>query len=846
MHSNAQTIIGGYIHDKDNGKPIEGVIIQCINDNKTIAYTISNKDGLYELKTNLIALKLNIIYIHISYKKQSKTVANKSQKINLKLQNKILSINEVTVYAPKLRQRGDTLSYRLSAFKGVADVTLEDAMKNLPGVTIKKSGAIQYLGKDISHFYIEGLDLLGGKYGIATKNIRADMVSNLEFIENHQPVKMLEERSISNNVAINVKLNEKTKMLPTGSVEAGVGYGEEGILYRLGLTGMLFSPKFQTLNVIKYGNIGEASSTEAVSHTKEYPTSDNLALTLLGKISAGSPPLENSRYNSITGGLVSINSINKLSENEVLKINVDYSYNKNSYSYKTESNYYIGGLEDIVIEEISPLSEIHNPAMSIHYDLNDKGMYIQNRLWATASFIKEKYPIINSSNKIGQTREAITYDVNNKFSYRKLIGNNLLSISSQLSYIATPENAISFSSSQQTDENTIQNADGRTFFMDNSINFSFKIGNYTTIFTPLFLRLSHDKVTSRLIGTQEVYVNNLKGLNVEPAFVPRLEYISPNNSMTVKFMFPIRYSMLSYNSKDYYYNKFTTNPNIDVNYTLSPSAKFKFRAGFGNEIGDITDFLISPIQTSYRSVSIKSGILAENLKGYSILGYEFKKPLSYLFLNAEVGYNYKKTNLLNSQIINEENIISSSVLKDNRNHSLSSRLSVTKLFQTIGTKLNVGGTYSWSQGDILQHDVFTKYNHQTYGADGSVVSRPWKWIELDYSVNIGWNKSSFSDIKQTLMYQTHLAKLSFFPIQNLNIFSRVEYVNNEVAPSKKVSLALIDIGISYKFKKIQLELSLNNILNTKKYAYTVFNGLDSFSYNYRLRGREIMLSIKLY
>ncbi|MBR1789580.1 MAG: hypothetical protein IJ762_10410 [Bacteroidaceae bacterium] len=87
---------------------------------------------------------------------------------------------KVTVKPDPLRQRGDTLTHNLASFLGKGDVTLEDGLKRLPGVDVSQNGGISYMGKPISQFNIEGLDMLGGKYNLATRNIPADYVTNVE------------------------------------------------------------------------------------------------------------------------------------------------------------------------------------------------------------------------------------------------------------------------------------------------------------------------------------------------------------------------------------------------------------------------------------------------------------------------------------------------------------------------------------------------------------------------------------------------------------------------------------------------------------------------------------------
>lgn len=60
----------------------------------------------------------------------------------------------------------------------------------------------------------------------------------------------------------------------------------------------------------------------------------------------------------------------------------------------------------------------------------------------------------------------------------------------------------------------------------------------------------------------------------------------------------------------------------------------------------------------------------------------------------------------------------------------------------------------------------------------------------------------------------------------------------------KTSL-LLDARAEYKItkKKLRLRLELNNLLNKKAYNYTVYSSLNSYTYDYRLRGREFLLSL---
>ncbi|MFR9546641.1 MAG: hypothetical protein SNJ29_13855 [Rikenellaceae bacterium] len=848
MQSYAQVVVSGVVRDSTNGEPIVGVVVSAANSqNQPIAYSITRSGGDYSLKVDTSDKSIILSFQHLSYEVYDKVIENFSANIDAALQPKSLQIKEVVVSAPTLMQRGDTLTYRLSALKGIADVTLEDAMKNMPGITIEDSGAIKYLGRNIDNFYIEDIDLLGGKYAIATRNIKADLVSSVELIENHQPVKMLQGKEISDNIALNIKLSKEAKTNFVGTYEGSIGtLEEEELLYRLGFTGMLFSEGFQTINTIKYGNVGAESSAETTSLTDEMPSVNSLPISVLGDVSSSSPSLNANRYKSINDGVATMNGMKKISDEVSIRFNAGYSFSESNYSYSAVSNYFLSDdLYQVVSESYSPRNIEHDIYMSMQYKANKDKKYISNNLYASSSIIEGYYPTMNDSNTINQNREAFAYQINNDFSYRKSYGGNTLSFTSKVSYIGTPENYISYISSGDDETEYTQTSEGKSALFNNVLNYSLSLSSSVRLFLPLSADFSYDNIYTSLLGSEEA-INDIAGVTVATGAAPRLELVTPNNSLKATLSTFVNYTSLSVLQSEQGSSKLLVKPNLDLSYTISPKSKLRIKAYGGNDIGDITDFLISPIQTNYRTISTMSGILAESIEGTAMVRYEFKLPLSYLFMNADFSYGYSERNLLNSQIIDDSEIVSSYILRENTAKSQTSSLFISKLFKPIETKFNIGAVYAYSDGELSQMNEIMEYESKVYSLEGAIISRPWKWIEFDYNVNIGWNSSIYNDVNNTLRYDSHEGKLSLFPTERLSVFSSIEHVNNEISSSQFKSISLFDMGVKYKFKKAEIGLAINNILNNKNYTYTIFSGLDSYSYDYALRGREIMLSIKIF
>ena len=89
--------------------------------------------------------------------------------------------------------QGDTITYNARSFTDVGDKSLADILKRMPGIEVSKSWQVKYQGEAINKLYIDGVDMLGDRYGLATENISPRDVKSVDVMENHQPKKVLRD-----------------------------------------------------------------------------------------------------------------------------------------------------------------------------------------------------------------------------------------------------------------------------------------------------------------------------------------------------------------------------------------------------------------------------------------------------------------------------------------------------------------------------------------------------------------------------------------------------------------------------------------------------------------------------
>ena len=339
LMASAQRVLNGNVTTED-GKPLSGVIVNVYDSENCVAFGSSKSDGIYKITIPEPYAKrsLTVSFSKLNYKKQTYDLPVGKNTLSTIMIPGNVTLREVIVKAPSVIQKGDTLRFFMGQFKTGTDVSLEDGLKRIPGITVSDDGAISYMGRDISHFYIEGLDLLGGRYNLATRNIPVDEVTGVEVLRHHQHNKV-DKDELTNDVALNIRLSDKAKIKPFGTYEARAGIEDErNPLYGLSGTAMLFRKKFQLLTTLKLANEGRLGVDESISHFGSISW-DSGAEQVLPLLSGSRPPFAEYRYKKKRNELFSMNALQSLNEDNQLKINANYTHEKTDYGYSVGSQY---------------------------------------------------------------------------------------------------------------------------------------------------------------------------------------------------------------------------------------------------------------------------------------------------------------------------------------------------------------------------------------------------------------------------------------------------------------------------------------------------------------------------
>ena len=812
--ASAQVKVTGRVIDLQQ-KPVSDVIVKLVSGSKTLAFTSTNAKGEYSLEiksapTDKVSLQFN----HISYEKETSPLpASPTRggvvKQDMVLTPKAVTLKEVTVKADPLRQRGDTLSHNLASFLGKGDVTLEDGLKRLPGVDVAQSGAISYMGKPISQFNIEGLDMLGGKYNLATRNIPADYVTQVEIVRNHHS-RRVEKDVPSNEVSMNIKLSKKAKLKPFGQEEVGIGVAphsapegatidpqhgnvspsgdERGALRALvGLTGMMFTDKFQTICSLKGGDYKSFARADMYDH---FGGSDvtTPATSLFGGFDGGAPPQGEYLYQR--NGMASLNGIHKLDSTTTLKVNADYSYHRATHDISQSSTYLSGdGSYVTVSEQTSPLTKVHLPKLSVNYLKNADRMYLSETFVLKGKFEQNEGDVLANGSLVEQRRKTSSFEVGNDlFWMGRTEKGTRRHVNASVAFKRTPTLRLSFVNDGQGYGQTAQSS---TLSMNVGSSFQIPIGKVFRLNLPVSVSAMYDDLETIYSppstgGVGGGSVNDIRGWSFTPSVNPGFEIHSRNRRFYLSAGLGAALKGLYYNKLNY--TKPVLNPSMGISYTFSANSKLQFSTDYTTQIGDMMTLLTEPMQVDYRSVRTSSGIIGESNSWYTSGDWKWQLPMQYFTLSLAASHSEGKRNTLYSQSVSGIDISSSALQRDTRSRSTNFSVSSTKNFPSIFTKLGADAAYGFSDseqaissptGGGQEGANIIKVRSSNYNLHGNASVTPIQWLELRYDIRYGWSRSRYSEESNTVTSLTHSGAIHVFPIATLDLSLDYDHVRRQ-------------------------------------------------------------------
>lgn len=226
--------IKGTITDTAEKKNLSNAVITLLNkkDSFLVKYTRSDKEG------NFLMEKVDTgkYLLWITYPKFADYTdplqVNPGTDINLgsiALTLKSVILQEVIVRTNRaVNIKGDTTEFAADSFHVKEGATVEELLKQLPGLQVDSKGKITAQGKQVDKVLVDGEEFFGDDPTIATQNIGAKAVDKVQVFESKTEQDQLKGIGASGggNKTINIKLKDSSKKGYFGKLEAGSDFNK--------------------------------------------------------------------------------------------------------------------------------------------------------------------------------------------------------------------------------------------------------------------------------------------------------------------------------------------------------------------------------------------------------------------------------------------------------------------------------------------------------------------------------------------------------------------------------------------------------------------------------------------
>ena len=223
--------IKGKLIDEKEGAPLESatVFAEKITDSTLIAYTITGKQGDFELVGKSSATEINVNVSYNGYAPFRKKITLNGQPIDLGIIKLAVLAEElegvvVTANRAPITIKKDTLEFNAASFNTKANATVEDLLKELPGVEVDAQGNITVNGKPVNKILVNGKPFFGDDPTIATRNLTKEIVDKIQVTDTKTDSEAFSgDKGDDQNKTINITIDEEKNKGIFGRVAAGGG-----------------------------------------------------------------------------------------------------------------------------------------------------------------------------------------------------------------------------------------------------------------------------------------------------------------------------------------------------------------------------------------------------------------------------------------------------------------------------------------------------------------------------------------------------------------------------------------------------------------------------------------------
>lgn len=816
--------VQGIVKDATTGETIGGAIVKAKG-----VFTTTSKDGRFSLTPK--SATDSISFRCMGY--ESITLPVSSNFSEVRLRQKATQLNDVIVEAPDIYARGDTLVFNVARYANAKDNAIIDVIKRLPGIKVKEDGTIEYQGKPINKFYLDGNDFIGGQYGLATNNISHKDVKSVEVMENHQPVKALEGIEFPEEAGINLKLKDDARSRWVGVAQAAAGV--QPVLYDGSLFTMRLAPKIQNMFTLKADNTGWNPANEISDHDPDMMFSSDYTPSLWPEyISVGSvdAPLSEKRTRDNLSWLANAITAWKTGDTS-MRLRLDYMGDRLVYNSGVVTDYFSTQIPTF-IQKNNQRSQNHALTAQFKSETNKRGYYLQDKLTLSGIWDKSNSAITGSFN-LSQRADNRNFSVENDLKLVKRNEKKLFTLISRHTLLHRPDRLL-VSGSEDAEQSI-----GTTDFRSTTETQFGKLKRFWKYYLTAGLDLNYHRMNNRLTGLGE-FDNN----GVHEAFLSNL-YTSPQidydrNGWRISCRIPLRWLHHSIAGQYDYVN---ISPRINIWRQLTAKSELSGSVAYRLNAPKAYLNVKVPVLSDYRNLFIADNPNKYASDAAATLSYRYRNPMKSLFFNLSATYNYSRNSMMSNQLFVDDFIISTYTDRISDNDSWYFKGGFSKGLGHSKMVVGADANTSYASASSMRDNTIIPYRQTTAGIKPYFKDSIVSFLSVNYEAEYGFSRLDIDD--KINDYHTFHQNLfaTIIPNDDIHFTVGAEHFLTRFPEGNIANLVLLDASAVWKASnRIRFSLTANNLLNRRNYEYVSYGTLSRSEHSFRIRPRSILASIQ--
>ncbi|WP_289758478.1 carboxypeptidase-like regulatory domain-containing protein [uncultured Duncaniella sp.] len=814
----------GKVVNADTDEPITGCIVKSKG-----AFTSTDKEGRFVITPKSGADSISFRFM--GYESLSLPVTADFSCV--RLSPRATQLNDVIVKAPDIYAKGDTLVFNVAKYANAKDNAIIDVIKRLPGIKVKDDGTIEYQGKPINKFYLDGNDFIGGQYGLATNNISHKDVASVEVMENHQPVKALEGIEFPEEAGINLKLKDDARSRWVGVAQAVAGV--QPFLYDGSLFTMRMASKIQNMFILKADNTGWNPANEIREHDFDDMFSSDYTASLWPEyISADiiNAPLTEKRTRDNLSWLA--NAITAWKKNETsMRLKLNYMGDRLDYNSGMTTDYFSSQIPQF-IQNNAQRTQTHDMSAQFYSQTNKRDYFLKEK-FTVAGIWDKSNSTVTGSYGLAQRVDRKSFSASNDLKLVKRNEKKLFTLISRNTFGHNPDLL-----TVAGDEDAVQSL-GTTDFRSTTETRFGKMTRFWKYYLTAGLDLDWHRMNSSLAGLGEFDNNGIHEAFLSNLYAtPQIDY--ERNGWRASLRIPLKWLHHSVAGRHDYVN---TSPRLYVRRQLT--SKSDISGSVAYSLGSPQPYMniTAPVLSDYRNLFI-----ADNPDKYSqeiaaTLSYRYRNPLKSLFFNLSATYNHSRTSIMSNQLFIDDFIVSTYAQRLNNSNSwyvnggFSKGLGHSRI--VVGCDVNASVSSASSMRD---YDVIP-YRQMTAGVKPYFKGSLLKWLSANYEADYG-----FSELKingETNDYHTFRQNIftTIIPSDIVQFTIGAEHFLTHFPEGNTANLLLLDASAVWRLNnKVRLSLTADNLLNRRSYEYVNYGTLSRSEHHFLIRRRSILASVQ--